>query len=89
MFQTNDKLEILKTLTNEELEIFSNAMGGFKYENENLFETIVKANLENSNSNSRNAVKSGAIYVNEEKIEDFNFDISSSFINNKFLFIRK
>ncbi len=89
MFWKDDKLEILKTLTNDELKIFQNAMWGFNYENENLFETIVKAWLEKSNSNSRNAVKSWAIYINEEKISDFNFDVSSSFINDKFLFIRK
>ncbi len=89
MFGKNDKLEILKTLSNEELKIFQNAMWGFEYENENLFETIVKSGLEKSNSNSRNAVKSWAIYINEEKINDFNFDIVSNFIDEKFLFIRK
>ena len=89
MFWKEDKLEILKTLSNEELEIFQNAMGWFNYESQNFFETIVWAELEKSNSNARNAVKSGAIYINEEKIEDFNFDVASNFINDKFLFIRK
>jgi tyrosyl-tRNA synthetase len=89
MFGKNDKLEILKTLSIDELKIFQNAMWGFDFENENLFETIVKSELEKSNSNARNAVKSGAIYINEEKISDFNFDVWSSFIDNKFIFIRK
>jgi tyrosyl-tRNA synthetase len=34
-------------------------------------------------------VKSGAIFVNEEKVLDFNFDISKSFINNRVLLLRK
>lgn len=89
MFWKDDKLEILKTLSNEELEVFQNAMGGFNYISENLFETIVTSWLEKSNSNARNSVKSGAIYINEEKIEDFNFNIESNFINDKFIFIRK
>jgi len=89
MFWKEDKLEILKTLNDDELKIFENAMWGFKYNNENLFETIVNSWLEKSNSNARNATKSWAIYINEEKVDDFNFDISSSFVNNKFLFIRK
>ena len=89
MFGKNDKLEILKTLSKEELKIFQNAMWWFDYDSENLFETIVKSELEKSNSNARNAVKSGAIYINEEKIDDFNFDVLSSFVDNKFIFIRK
>ena len=89
MFWKDDKLEILKTLSTEELKTFQNAMWGFEYEWENFFETIVKAELAKSNSDARNSVKSGAIYVNEEKISDFNFDVENAFIDNKFLFIRK
>lgn len=89
MFGWADKLEILKSLDNDEISTFQNAMWWFNYERENLFETIVKSDLEKSNSNARNAVKSWAIYINEEKVDDFNFDISSNFINNKVLLIRK
>jgi tyrosyl-tRNA synthetase len=89
MFWNVDKLEILKSLDDEELNTFKDAMWWFKYSEENLFETIVKSWLESSNSNSRNSVKSGAIYINEEKIDDFNFDVSANFIDNKFMLIRK
>jgi tyrosyl-tRNA synthetase len=89
MFGWEDRLEVLKSLSDTEIETFQNAMWGFKYSWENLFETIVKSWLESSNSNARNAVKSWAIYINEEKIEDFNFDVSSNFINDKVLLIRK
>ena len=89
MFGKGDKLEILKKLSLEELKTFQNAMWGFEYESENLFETIVKSELAKSNWDARNSVKSWAIYINEEKISDFNTNISESFIDNKFLFIRK
>jgi len=89
MFGTSDKTETLKNLSDEELEAYQNAMWGFTYEGENFFETIVKSWLAKSNWEARNSVKSGAIYINEEKIEDFNFDVSSSFINDKVMFIKK
>jgi tyrosyl-tRNA synthetase len=89
MFGKDDKLEILKTLSDDELKTFQNAMWGFEYENQNLFETIVKSDLAKSNWDSRNSVKAGAIYINEEKISEFSFDVSESFIDNKFIFIRK
>lgn len=89
MFWNSDKLEILKSLSGEELNSFKNAMWGFEYNWENLFETIVKSSLENSNSNARNSVKSWAIFINEEKIEDFNTDVSSLFIDGRFLLLRK
>lgn len=89
MFGWDDRLEVLKWLTDNEIETFQNAMWGFKYTEENLFETIVKSWLAKSNSEARQAVQSGAIFINEEKIEDFNFDLSESFINDKVLLIRK
>jgi tyrosyl-tRNA synthetase len=89
MFGKADKLETLKKLSLEELKVFQNAMWGFNFEDENLFETIVKSELAKSNSEARNSVKSGAIYINEEKIEDFNLNISELFWENNFIFIRK
>ncbi|MDQ7009245.1 MAG: tyrosine--tRNA ligase [Candidatus Gracilibacteria bacterium] len=89
MFGKGNKLETLKTLSLEELKTFQNAMGGFDYISENLFETIVKADLAKSNGDARNSVKAGAIYINEEKISAFDFEVKNSFIDNKFIFIRK
>jgi len=89
MFGKGDKLETLKKLSLEELKTFQNAMWGFDYVEENLFETIVKSELAKSNGDARNSVKSGAIYINEEKVEDFNLNVWEKFIDNKFIFIRK
>ncbi|MDD3646638.1 MAG: tyrosine--tRNA ligase [Candidatus Gracilibacteria bacterium] len=89
MFASNDRVSVLKSLTDSEIDTFKNAMGGFKYEGENLFETIVKSGLESSNSNARNSVSSGAIFINEQKVDDFNFDVDSAFINDRVLLLRK
>ncbi len=89
MFWKDDKISTLEKLKSEELKSFQNAMWGFNYEDENFFETIVKSGLAKSNGEARNSVKSGAIYINEEKITDFNCDVSEKFINNKVLFIKK
>jgi tyrosyl-tRNA synthetase len=50
---------------------------------------LVKSGLVKSNGEARNSVKSGAIYINEEKISDFQCDVSSLFINDKVLCVRK
>ena len=85
----DNRIDILKNLDKNELKTFQNAMWGFDYENENLFETIVKSDLAKSNSEARNSVKSWAIYINEQKIEDFKFDVENSFLENNSLLIRK
>ncbi|PZM83797.1 tyrosine--tRNA ligase [Candidatus Gracilibacteria bacterium] len=89
MFGENDKVEVLKTLTEEELKVFQNSMGGFDYAGENFFEIIVASGLETSNSNARQAVSSGAIHINSKKITDAKYDFSADFINDKFLLLQK
>ncbi len=83
------RVETLQNLSKDELKTFQNAMWGFNYSGENLFETIVKSWLEKSNSNARNSIKSWAIYINEKKIEDFNLDLEKEFLENNALLIRK
>ena len=63
MFGWADRLEVLKSLDNGEIDTFMNAMWGFKYDSENLFETIVKSWLAKSNSEARQAVQSWAINI--------------------------
>lgn len=89
MFWYTDKLQILISLKEQDLDSFKESMWWFKYKWENLFETIVKSGLESSNSNARNAINSGSIYINEEKIVDLNLDLNNYFINDKFLLLRK
>lgn len=89
MFGDNDKLEILKSLNNDELDSFKFSMWWFNFSWENLFETIVVSGLESSNSNARNAIKAWSIFINEEKVTDFNLDLNNCFINDKFILLRK
>ena len=89
MFWSDDKMSILRELSDEELKIFQNSMWGFDYNGENFFEIIVKSGLETSNSNARQSVSSGAIHINENKITDAKYDFSNDFINNKFLLLQK
>jgi len=83
------RIDILKWLNDDEINTFQNAMWGFEYSQENLFETIVKSWLADSNSQARQAVQSWAIHINEQKITDFNYDVSNDFINDKVFLIRK
>ena len=89
MFASNNRIKILKWLKYEELETFKNAIWNFNYNWENLFEIIVKSWFANSNWEARQAVKSWAIHINEEKISNFKHEVSSSFLKNKTLLIRK
>lgn len=89
MFGWDDRIEVLKSLSDHAITAFKNAMWGFKYEGENLFETIVKSGLAKSNTEARQSVQSWAIFINEEKITDFNYEVSKDFINDKVLLIRK
>ncbi len=84
-----NRIKILNLLNSEEIKTFQNAMWGFDYKGENLFETIVKSWLEKSNSNARNSIKSWAIYINEQKIEDFNLEVEKKFLDNWSLLLRK
>jgi len=90
MFWNPDlRVETLSKLSKNNLETFKKAMWGFDYNWENLFETIVNSGLEKSNSNARNSIKSGAIYINEKKVEDFNLDLQKEFLENSSLLLRK
>jgi tyrosyl-tRNA synthetase len=90
MFSDDEnRIEVIKNLSDYEIKTFMQAMWWFKYNGENFFETIVKSELAKSNSEARELVKSWAIYVNERKISDFNFEITKNFINDKILLLRK
>lgn len=89
LFGEEDKIQIIKNASKEELDNFFEELGGFRYSGENLFEAIVSSGLTKSNSEARNSIKSGSIYINEKKIEDFQYDFESNFINSKVILIRK
>jgi tyrosyl-tRNA synthetase len=89
LFGESDKLELLQSLSQDEFEIFFESIGGIEYTGQNLFELFVQSGLEQSNSTARQTLQNGGIFVNEIKIEDPKYDVTVSFINDKFLLLRK
>ncbi len=89
MFTSQDKVAELSKLNSDDLETYKNAMWGLDYVDQNLFEIIVQSGLEKSNSNARNAVSSGAILINGNKITDSKYDFSSDFLENGALLLQK
>ncbi len=89
LFGKDDKVEIIKNADEEEIASFYKELGWCEYGDESLFDMVVKAGLAKSNWEVRNAVKSGAIYINEQKVVDFKYDFSDDFINGKVLLVRK
>jgi tyrosyl-tRNA synthetase len=89
MFGRWNKVEELSGLPEEDLATYQNAMWGLNYTEQNLFELIVASGLSKSNSEARNAVQSGAISINSEKISDMKYDFSSDFLINGSLLLQK
>ena len=89
MFWKSDKIKTLSELNTEELLTFENAMWGLDFTEQNFFELIVQSGLSKSNSEARNAVQSGAISINGEKISDMKYDFSWNFLENWSLLLQK
>lgn len=89
MFGDIDKVNLLSKLNENEINDFYREIWGFEYSWENLFETIVKSWLAKSNSEARQSIQSGAIFINEVKILEMNYDFENNFINDKVLLLRK
>lgn len=89
MFGDTDRLDVLSSLEITDITSYQNALGGVMYSDENLFELLVTSGLANSNSDARQSVGSGAIFINEEKISDPKVNVESLFLNNGVMLIRK
>jgi tyrosyl-tRNA synthetase len=89
MFGRWDKVEELSELSQEDLATYQNAMWGLFYTEQNFFEIIVGSGLAKSNWEARNAVQSGAIAINGEKISDMKHDFSLDFLSNGSLLLQK
>lgn len=65
------------SLTKEELELAYLALDSLEVDdNENIIPILTKTNLAQSNREARTFIQSGAISVNDQKIEDFNETVS-------------
>ena len=80
LFWTEDKLELLSKLNQEELEDFIKEVGGKNYENEDLLDLLVNTGLVASRWQAKKDIKAGAVYMNEQKVSDMSQEIE--FKNN-------
>lgn len=89
LFWNGDKIELLKWLSESEFNMFYTEIGGIQFTNQNLFGLFIESDLEKSGGTARQSISSGALYLNEEKLSDTNYDFSWDFIDDRFLLIRK
>ena len=83
LFGLENKLDILASLSEKDLESFQKEVWGKNYEWEDLLDLLVVTGLEPSRGQAKKDIKSGAIYMNETRIENFNQQ--PEFINNVLL----
>ena len=80
LFWTEDKLELLSKLDQEELKDFIKEVGGKNYENEDLLDLLLNTGLVASRWQAKKDIKAGAVYMNEQKVSDMAQEIE--FKNN-------
>lgn len=85
MFSEN-KIEILKKLSIEDLQVFQSAVWGKKYENEDILDLLTRTNLSKSRGEWKKDISSWAIYLNEIKVSSPDLKID---FENWFLLLRK
>jgi len=89
LFGSTDKLDLLQSLSDEEFDVFYDEVWGVEYTDQNLFGLFIESWLEKSGGTTRQSLSSGALYINEKKLEDNHYDFSWDFVDDKFLLIRK
>ncbi len=86
LFGTENKLDILSNLNEEELQVFQKEVWGKKYENEDLLDLLVNTWLAPSRWQAKKDIKAWAIYLNEKKVNSFDEEVK---FNNNIALLRK
>ena len=91
LFGEGDKLERLKELTSGEIEAVGNETGLFRLENQDMsiIDALVNSGLEVSRGDAKKSITAGAIYLNEEKVEDVGGIVDMNSAINECLILRK
>ena len=92
LFWNEDKLELMKNMSDSEIAALKNETGGVQLEviPMNICDAIVATGLESSKGNAKKAIEAWAIYLNEEKIEKIDHEIQKDdLINSKVALLRK
>ena len=75
LFWDEDKIQLLASLSKEQLRQFQKEVWWKVFENEDLLDLLVKVNLSPSRSQAKKDIKAGAIYMNEQKISNIDSNI--------------
>jgi len=89
LFWSDDKLDLLWTLSEQEFDVFFREIGGIEFSDQNLFGLFIDSGLEQSGSSARQTLQNGGMFINGNKIEDGHYDFSWDFVDGKFLLIQK
>jgi len=93
LFGKEDKMELLKWMSSEDLKALQDETGGIKTKDQKakIFDLCTKTWLSQSNWEAKKLIKSGAIYLNEKKIEDLQREIGTKdfYLTEKIILLRK
>ena len=89
LFGENDKLALLKNLSDDELQDFAKEIGMQEFSDQNLFGLFIDSWLESSGSTARQTMQNGGMFINEVQVTDGHYDFSQEFIAGRFLLLRK
>lgn len=86
LFKSQDKFNLLKEISKDELKSFQQAIWGKKYNNEDLLDLLVNVWFVSSRWEAKKSIKAWSVSLNEQKINDFSKKIE--FVDD-FLLLRK
>ncbi len=91
LFGEGDKLEALRAMSKEEIEAVGRETGLSTLDPNNLsiVDALVNCGLEGSRGDAKKSIQAGAIYLNEEKVEDIWLTIDVSKAINGSVLLRK
>jgi tyrosyl-tRNA synthetase len=89
MFSNEDKLEIIKSLNNEDKKALLKEVWGVELWNGKILELLTNSGLTTSNSEAKKLIQASWIFLNEQKLEDINYIVNKSNFVNWICLLRK
>ena len=91
LFGEGDKIEVLKKMSSEEIEAVWQETGLIRLDNEemSIIDALVESGLEASRGDAKKSITAGAIYLNEEKVEDIGGIVNGNSGVNWCMILRK
>jgi tyrosyl-tRNA synthetase len=90
LFGEGDKMKMLQSMSVEEIEATGREIGMLKLTGESsVIDALVDSELESSKGDAKKSIQAGAIYVNEEKVEDIGAIVDGNIAVNGCLILRK